>query len=288
MVICIDQPSFSLRFAHALRKGGYKGKIVQYVAPTVWAYKKERAEKMARDFSLVLTLFPFEASYFSEHGLQAIFTGHPLVSKILSFTKHTAINRNVISLFPGSRKAEIEANLPILLVAAKAIAKLHKLTIAISYVNVELLHTTTSICAQQGIDIREITFVPFDRRYTLMQESALAIAKSGTVTLELALFATPTVVVYKLSQINYLFAKYIYKLKLPFYCITNILLKRELFPELIGPTIDPKAIIQALEMMSTTEAKSSCIRAKKELRLQLLDQLPPSEIAADAVLELVQ
>lgn len=288
MVICIDQPSFSLRFAHALRKCGYAGKIIQYVAPTVWAYKKERAEKMAKDFSLVLTLFPFEGSYFSKTGLRAVFTGHPIAFKISSLETLSPINKTFISLFPGSRKAEIEANLPIQLQAAIHIANLKKLTIAISYVSIELLHTITSICGRIGLDIREITFVPFDRRYTLMQESALSIAKSGTVTLELALLATPTVVVYNLSELNYLFAKYIYKINLPFYCIANILLNKKLYPELIDHNIDPKQIIESLEMMSTDESKFSCIRASKELRLILLHQRSPSEIAAEAVLELIQ
>ena len=79
-VIFIDQPALSLRLAYSLRKKGYRGKIVQYVAPTVWAYKENRIAELEKNFDLLLTLFPFEPAYFANTQLPCIFCGHPLVN----------------------------------------------------------------------------------------------------------------------------------------------------------------------------------------------------------------
>jgi lipid-A-disaccharide synthase len=258
-VLCIiDQPSFGLRLAKSLRKKGYAGKIVQFVAPTVWAYNPKRADLMAKSFDLLLTLFPFEPAYFAHTKLKTIFVGHPIL-EIMAQSSTDTLNLQgpVLSLFPGSRPDEIRRNLPKQLEAARMLKqKIPDLQIAIA-------------AAGNASFPKDVLIVPFEQRYELMQKSTLAIAKCGTVTLELALQGVPTVVTYELSLLNRLVAKHILHVdKLPYYSIANILSKKELFPELIKPPVSGSAIYEkALLLLSEYEVKKEdCLAVKNQLQ----------------------
>lgn len=228
VVLFIDAPGLSMRLAPRLRKKGYTGKIVQLVAPTVWAYKKERADTMACSFDLLLTLFDFEPPYFAHTPLKTVFVGHPILEcieearkrpEVLSFTKP------VLALFPGSRPDEIKRNLPKQMEAAQLV----------------LQRTPEFEIVVSGLD------VPFEARYELMRKSRAAIAKCGTVTLELALHGVTTVVTYELTWLNRLMAKHLLKLeKMPYFSIANIVAGKALLPECIKPPVEPEQIAQAL------------------------------------------
>ncbi|MCE5293363.1 MAG: hypothetical protein LLF94_01955 [Chlamydiales bacterium] len=241
MVIIVDGPSFGLKLAKRLRKKGYTGKIVQFVAPTVWAWKKERADEMAKHFDLLLTLFDFEPAYFSHTKLKCVFAGHPIVelaAKDNSQSLSLDPDRPVLSIFPGSRPAEIKRNLKKQLEAARIFCKKHPTTqIAVSAATHEVYDFPHGVL-----------IVPFNARYELMKKSHFALAKSGTVTLELALHKVPTVVTYELSYLNWLMAKYVMKVdKMPFFCIVNILSNKEVFFERIHPPVTAADIADCLE-----------------------------------------
>lgn len=254
-VVCIiDQPSFGLRLAKSLRKKGYTGKIVQFVAPTVWAYNPKRADLMAKSFDLLLTLFPFEPAYFAHTNLKTVFVGHPILEIMAEPTiEELDLQGPVLSIFPGSRPDEIRRNLPKQLEAARMLKKkIPELTIAIA-------------AAANTSFPKDVLIVPFELRYELMQKSTLAIAKCGTVTLELALQGVPTVVTYELSLLNRLIAKHILHLDaLPYYSIANILSKKELFPELIKPPVSASTIYEkALLLLSDYAVKKEDCKALK-------------------------
>ena len=231
LVLFIDQPALSIRMAKNLRKNGFKGKIVQFVAPTVWAYNPKRADIMAESFDLLLTLFDFEPKYFSHTSLKTVFVGHPIVEIIESAKqapKTLSLKKPLLAIFPGSRPDEIQRNLPKQLQAAHLVKKEHpELDIVVS-----------------GRD------VAFEARYELMRESSLALAKSGTVTLELLLHQVPTVVTYELTLLNRLAAKYLIGIdKMPYYSIANIVSGKEIFPELIRPPVTCQAIAKELSRL---------------------------------------
>ena len=291
LCLFIDQPTFSMRLAKQLRKAGFSGKIAQFVAPTVWAYKKERADIMARDFDLLLTLFSFEPQHFAHTTLKTIWTGHP-ITEIIPHRPDT--KRDLFTLFPGSRPAEIARNLPIQLEAACLFCKetgLQQIAISTASANfddlIAQIITKTRLKTGYAGNIIPVTFA---ERYSAMQRSVLALAKSGTVTLELALHEVPTVVTYTLSALNRFVAKNIFKLNLPFYCIVNILKGSEVFPEYIQNQATAQEIAEALlQFQNDASSVENCQKQCQELHhlLQEDKEKAPTAKAAEEIVTLI-
>lgn len=293
LAIFIDSPSFSLRMAAALRKSGYKGKIVQYISPTVWAWGESRIHQMAASFDLLLTIYPFEAAYFAKTSLNVQYVGNPLQEAIFHhqydphWQKLFGIKQadHLIALFPGSRTSEISRNLPKQLEAAKLLQKENgNISFAISCAhehNMELVQDILQkSCLQQN---KEVFFVPKSHTYELMRDARSAIAKSGTVTLELALHQCPTVVVYQLTLLNWLVAKYILRVNLPHYCIVNILQQKTIFPELIAEGFSPDNLYRHLKTLHEAGAKrDDCLEGCRDVQ-QLFKDVNASERAAHAI-----
>ena len=305
LVLFIDSPSFGIRLAKKIRNKRFQGKIVQLVAPTVWAYGKERATEMAEHFNLLLTLFSFEPAYFSKTSLKTVFIGHPLLeilpkSKHLLESKHLPELENLsnsakklVAIFPGSRPGEVQRNLTKQLKAASFLCqKFPDFELAISLSATQDLPSLQAKLNQMQKKYSiscPIHLIPFKDRYELMQKSYVALAKSGTVTLELALFAVPTVVTYELSWLNYQMAKHVLKLNLPHYCIVNILSNQELFFELIKPPVTAEQIFEKLQLLYSDESlrrktKEACMNLKP---LLLKDKMP-SILAAEEICELIK
>jgi len=208
VVICIDQPSFSLGLAKRLKKRRFKGKIIQIVAPTVWAYRPERAKYFAQYFDHIMPLFRFETEYFS-HLLPTTWIGHPTLQSIVSTTSP----KTKLALFPGSRPGEISRNLRVQLEAAHLLQKKYpKLTIAIS-ISQSLTSETKKKIERYAQLLDSVEFVDFNDRYELMNSAQAAIAKLGTVTLELALHHVPCVCCYKVNGFTEWWVKHFLRLK---------------------------------------------------------------------------
>ena len=244
-VILIDYPGFNLRLARALRQKGFKGKLVQYICPSVWAHGKKRIQTLISSFDLLLTIFPFEASYFSQSPLKVEYIGHPLVETIhnhsyeASWASQVGLSStaHLVAFFPGSRSAEIKRHLPLQLKVAALLKEKHpEIQLAFSC-SPEIFYEHAPNHFPQ-----DLCLVPSHYNYELMQACRVAIAKSGTVTLELALHHVPTVVHYSLSSFDYLIAKYILRLSLPHYCIVNLLSNKEVFPELMARDLSPSTL----------------------------------------------
>ncbi|MBU6446056.1 MAG: lipid-A-disaccharide synthase, partial [Verrucomicrobia bacterium] len=132
-VVCIDYPGLHLRLERSLRKKGYTGKLIHFICPTVWAWGKKRIPLMAQNLDLLLTLFPFEKSCFTGTTLNVQYVGHPLALPIAQFKPAGQFSGKILGLFPGSRKTEIERNLPLQLKIARKLKEADpELQIAIS------------------------------------------------------------------------------------------------------------------------------------------------------------
>ncbi len=238
VVVFIDYPGFALRMEKKLKKKGFTGKIIHYICPSVWAWGKKRIPLIEQNVDLLLSLFPFEKKYFSP-SFPIAYIGHPLISRLKehSYQKlEWAEGKKIISLFPGSRKKEILRNFPLQLKTLKTLLEQDSSLIgAISLSQQEFLPLLSSFMKQENLAFGDrIHSVPVSQSYELMQHSFLALAKSGTVTLELALHKVPTVVLYVISPLDLFLAKKIFRISLPFYCIVNIVANKEVFVELIG------------------------------------------------------
>ena len=296
-LILIDYPGFNLRLARHLRKKGYKGKIVQYICPTVWAHGKERIDVLDQYFDLLLTVYPFEASLFENKKIQVQYTGNPLAESIHTHAYQSdwrekigiPVREPFIALFPGSRPGEISKNLCIQLNVAAELKKRHpSLLFALSCGQDGLHEQIMKIANKNPLQLNQDLFiVPSTHHYNLMKDCTTALAKSGTVTLELALHHVPTIVQYELPGINYLFAKYWLKLDLPHYCMVNILKNQTLFPEFIGKNINQDTIVNALEKLHFDALeRARVVQGCQELTEELCVENPYAK-AAEAIKNLI-
>lgn len=227
VALFIDYPGFHLRLENSLRKKGFQGKLIHFICPSVWAWGKKRIPLMAKNLDLLLTLFPFEETCFSNTHLKVKYVGHPLAKQIAS---PTPCKEKILALFPGSRKAQIDRNLPLQLKVARQLKEHHpELEIAISQTGFPL-------------DIAGVKIVKMEDRYELMRSCHMAIATSGTVTLELALHGVPTVVSYAIHPLDQFLAQKIFRIDLPFYSLPNIVAGEEVFKELLGSNLTEESL----------------------------------------------
>ncbi|MCB1084818.1 MAG: lipid-A-disaccharide synthase [Chlamydiia bacterium] len=271
-VISIDYPGFNLRLANALRKAKSPAKRIHYICPTVWAWGKRRIPKMERSLDQLLTILPFEPDLFSKHALSATYVGHPLISRIQNHPYDPDWHRPfgieketlLLSIFPGSREKEIIKNFPLQLRVAKEIQQENPdLTLAISCSNEALRPLIEK-------EDKNLIIIPENKTYELMRATHLAIATSGTVTLELALHEVPTVVTFAISPLDVFIAQNIFRIDLPHYALPNILHRGELFPELFGPNFTAGALHKHLSRFLESEVNRSQVRtACKALKTHL-------------------
>lgn len=289
-VVLIDYPGFNLRLTAHLRKKGYQGKIIQYISPTVWAWGKDRIEKMANTLDLLLVIYPFEKECFAKTSLPVEYVGHPIFQALQShtYTSFDYKKDSLIAIFPGSRLGEIKRNFKTILEAALLIKKEEpKTTFGISIANDKVKPLIEEMLRDKNVSSDDFIFIPKDKTYELMQNCKTAIAKSGTVTLELALHNKPTVVVYNVTFLNRLIAKHLFKVNLPFYCIVNIIGKKEIFPELIenGFTADHLSK-KVLELNKQGEKRDACIKECEQLQ-EVLNLKNASKNAASSIMRLL-
>lgn len=256
-VIFIDYPGFNLKMAAALRKSGFKGKLIQHVCPSVWAWKKSRIGKMEETLNLLLCLFPFEPKCFDSKSIKTCFIGHPLVNTIKSHTYKNFAKKEIISIFPGSRDKEIFRNLPLQLkTCAQCIKNSHEIVIS-------CVHPKYEHFIKDQINLYpdiQASIIPSYRNYDIMKASKLSIATSGTVTLELALHKIPTLVTYFISSFDFFLARKIFKIDLPHYCIVNYLANRRIFPEFYGPHFNEKKLIESFNFMLNNPEEEKIVK----------------------------
>jgi lipid-A-disaccharide synthase len=289
-VITIDYPGFNLRMAKHLKKRKFKGKLVHFICPSVWAWGKKRIPLMASNLDLLLSILPFEKELFAGTPLPVAFVGHPLSERIKTYTYRISsipADKKVIALFPGSRKKEIERNLRLQLDACRELLSRHPdLHPALSVSDEKFLPYIQRILQEKGWNSDQISLIPAEYSYELMKSAFLAIAKSGTVTLELAMHRVPTVVVYAVSRLDKIIAYDILRIRLPFYCLVNIIAQAQVFPELIGPSFTLENLTKEAEALLSEPARTAMQSACDQI-LRTLSGKETSKEAAAAILKLI-
>ena len=253
MVITIDFPGFNMRLAKALRNEGHPALRVQWVAPQVWAWKAGRVKQLARDFDAVCPILPFEQETLTRAGVHVWNEGHPLLD-LLPAEGETKRDL-ALALLPGSRTQELQHHLPVMIQSAQEGAKkglwtLNEVVIAGAPGRTK---EDYALGHEAGIDVR------FGQTHDLLSRAQFAWVASGTATLEAALLGTPHALVYRTSALTYFLAKQFVKVK--FIGLPNLLLGREVVPELIQDALKPSSLLELSNLDRATQQ-----RAFEELR----------------------
>lgn len=268
-VILVDYPGFNLKLITKIKKF-YKGKIIYYISPQLWAWHKSRVKIIKKFVDLMIVVFPFEVDFYKREDIDARFAGHPLVKRIDRFLKQnkkTETKKIQISILPGSRKDEIERMLPLLSKAGLKFKNEFDCEINIlcspnydkSYYRQFIEHEKFNLI-HDGDDA--------ELNYKTILNSNLVITKSGTSTIECALIGTPFCVVYKAGKINYAIGKRLIKVKS--IAMVNILLKKNAVKEFVQNEMNVENIFNEgkkilTDKLYTKEMKNDFINLRKLL-----------------------
>ncbi len=234
VLFTVDSPDFTLRVAEKVKKLNPKIKTIHYVAPQVWVWREGRVKKIKQFIDHILLLFSFEKKYFEKENMSCEFVGHPLLqnkerSKI-DINQVIGKNKALISIFAGSRKSEISVLMPILIDFIKLMNSKYSDMTYIFHSTKEYSELLQSYINQSDLNNCEI--VSDDKiKSHILQKSIFAVAKSGTVSLEICNAKIPSIILYKMSFINFLIIKSLVKTK--YANIINFAANKEIIPELL-------------------------------------------------------
>jgi len=242
-VVLIDYPGFNLRLAARLHEFGYGGKLIFYISPQVWAWKKGRISRMAELLDLMICIFPFEKDLYENSGLKTVFAGHPLVDKLEAEQDNEPRDDKLVALLPGSREREIEALFPAMIEAAcRLLEQQNDLKFATAAPSKKLAVRMRQIADERGLEQLEIDEGGAHR---VMQGAVAGVVASGTATLEAAVFGLPYCLVYRVAWPTYLAGKML--IQVDFLGIVNILAGRQVVVELLQKDASAERIFDELD-----------------------------------------
>ena len=250
-LVVIDYPDFNMRIAKIARAKGIP--VVSFISPSAWAWRKGRAREVGKIANKIAAIFPFERDVYQAAGADVEFVGHPLLDIVkpeLSREQAELLvnkqpGRKTVLLLPGSRIQEIKRMLPPMLAAAEIIAKERAdcdfCLPRASTISQELL---SSYLTATSVPVRIVT----GRNYDIMSVSDVALATSGTVTLEAALCGLPSVIIYRTSAVTAFIARRL--VKIPNIGLPNIVADKKILPELLQEDLTPENLAkEALKLL---------------------------------------
>ena len=250
ILFTVDSPDFTLRVSERVKKINKNIKTIHYVAPQVWVWRKNRVKKMKKFIDHILLLFDFEKKYFDEENINNTFVGHPLLQNQdlgKTILNNLALkDKNIISLFPGSRNSETKVLLPILI-------DFIKLMNAKSSEYSFVFHATQSnknfiINKVKDYNIDNIDIISDENiKLQILSKSIFAVSKSGTISLQICNANIPSIIIYKLNFINFMIFKFLVNVK--FANIINIINNREVIPELLQNECNADEIFKSVSYL---------------------------------------
>ena len=294
----IDAPDFNLRLSKTIKQKNLPIKTVQYVSPSVWAWRQGRVQGIKASIDLVLCLFPFEKAFYQKFQVNSAFVGHPLASQLslenpINDAKQTLgldLTQKHIALLPGSRRGEIERLAPLVLDAAQLLYK--------KYPNYVFLIPAINDARKQQIDeilkqypeqlrsqihLLENTGTESKIGRMVMDASDIVALASGTATLEAMLLHRPMVTFYKLNWLTYHVVKFM--IKIPYYSLPNIVAGKKVIQELIQNDATPEKLADEIEKLMDIE--TSKIQSMQLLTMHKHLLADNSEDPVDAILQLL-
>ena len=296
VIVCVDFSGFNRRFAHAVRRrlarqqnafNNWRPRLVQYVSPQVWASRADRAVTMAQDFDLLLCLFPFERDWYAVHtpDFRVEFVGHPMLDRHASAglapaEAARAGNAPEVLLLPGSRVGELRRHLPPMLEAARLIAEVERVSLRMALPNDALADLARPLAAAvPGLRVQVGGLAESLRAATV------ALASTGTVTMECACFGVPTVALYKTSWSTYQIARRI--IQVEYLAMPNLLAGEAVFPEFIQDDATPLNLADAVVELLRLPEQRAAVQRKLAAVIATLGGPGATRRAATAVLRLL-
>ena len=279
-LILVDYPGFNLRIADFAHEKGFK--VLYYISPQVWAWKRRRVKKIKKSVDKMIVIFPFEEAFYKEYGVDVTYVGNPLLDELSKsgtpnrsiFLRRNSLGekREIIALLPGSRTQEVKRILPVMLKVVPHFPDYQFVIGGVSSLDKSLYKKIIG-----NTDV----FLIENQTYELLQNSSAAVVTSGTVTLETALFTVPEVVCYKATGFSYLLAKWMIKVK--YISLVNLVMDKEVVKELIQSDLTEKNIVTELErLLHDGKRQRQILEDYDELR-DRLGNAGASEKAAEIV-----
>ncbi|MDO7500380.1 lipid-A-disaccharide synthase [Acinetobacter baumannii] len=281
--IGIDAPDFNLRLSKSIKEKNLPIKTVQYVSPSVWAWRQGRVHGIKQSIDLVLCLFPFEKVFYEQYEVPAAFVGHPLAKQLplenpIQIAKQELgvdENQKHIALLPGSRKGEVERLLPMLLGAANILhTKYPDIQFLIPAINdarkQQIEQGVEQLAPQLKVKIHILENTDSESKIgrMVMNASDIIALASGTATLEAMLMHRPMVTFYKLHWLTYLIAKFL--VKIPYYSLPNIIAGKKVIEELIQADATPENLAAEIEKLMNVETAQIQVMQHLTMHKQLI------------------
>jgi lipid-A-disaccharide synthase len=269
-VVLIDWPDFNMRLARRLRREGFK--IVYYISPQVWAWRRYRVRALRRDVERMLVILPFEEEFYKESGIEVEYVGHPLAEAVaVTSTRDEFIGRHgldrsrpIIALLPGSRHKEIHYHLPAMLDAARRLRNADSgdpqfvvpLASTVDRDQIKAIMNQAGREAAAGVTLIE------RGTYDALGHAQIAVVASGTATVEAALIGTPMVIIYRASELNWRLIRPL--IHLDTFGMVNLIAAKRVVPELIQHDVTGEKI--AREVTRILSDPAGLARMREDLR----------------------
>lgn len=264
VLILVDYPGFNLRIADWAKQQGIR--VLYYISPTIWAWKENRVEVVKRACEKMFVILPFEVAVYKKHNYNADYVGHPLLDAIEqekanlpdreTFIKTNGLDqRPIIAVLPGSRKQEIERMFSIML------------NMVDNFKDYQFVIAGTNNLPREAYQIaldRNLKVV-FNQTYALMHNAHAGIIKSGTSTLESALFRLPQVVCYKGGTVSYSIAKMVVGGRVKYISLPNLIMDKPVVKELVQTDLNPKNLKDELTRILSGPAREEMLKEYDEL-----------------------
>jgi lipid-A-disaccharide synthase len=284
VAVLTDSPDFHLRLAKKLHAHGIP--VVYLIAPQAWAWRRGRVRTMRRTLQRLLCIFPFEEAFFREHGVPATFIGHPLARIVKPSLTRTEFcekfglspEDRLVVLLPGSRHGEVIRHLPYLLDAAKRIQAAEKVRF--------LLALPPGFGAQshnfwEPVGAKSIQVIE-GSTWDCLAQAEVALAASGTVTIEAALLGAPMVTFYRVNALSWYLGRWM--VSAPFLSMVNLVAGRQVAAELIQHDMTSERIAaEALKLLNDESAQRKMKADLAEVKAKLSSDHDPMEFAAECI-----
>jgi len=296
-VVLIDWPDFNMRLARKLHREGFK--IIYYVSPQVWAWRKYRIRALRRDVDRMLVILPFEVEFYKNAGVKAEYVGHPLAAEIHATKSREEFcrchnldrTRPIFALLPGSRQKEIHYHLPVMLDAARRLTANRQSAIGNGQSGdpqfiIPLASTVCRDDVEAVAKLKPVDFKIVERdTYNTLSHSEIAVVASGTATVEAALAGTPMVIIYRASAINWRLIRPL--IHLDTFGMVNLIAGRRIVPELMQNEATGDNIAREVTAILSDQSKISRMRDDLQLVRDALTAggLSGADRAAQAVIE---
>ena len=285
ILFSVDSPDFTLRVAKKVKRLKPNIKTIHFVSPKVYVWRENRVKHLKTFLDHILLLFPFEKKYFDKENINSTFTGHPLLEEQeknkIDISQIIKKNKKIFSIYPGSRISEINVLTPVLFEFVRLMSKKYTDMFFIFHTTFEHNQLIKNLLTKENFKNCEVVSDEKIKSQVLKQ-SIFAVAKSGTISLEICNAKIPSIIIYKMNSINFFIVKLLVKVK--FANIINIAANEEIIPELLQSKCNSKNIFNTVdELLINQQALENQI-TKSQAIIGKFKTDKSSEIASSVLL----